>query len=159
MKNYRNSVLWLIAAFLLSAMAVGQEDAPDQLKDGESGYKVGCSAAASLGIPACGELPSGRQFLGDQDSANEDNASSAQESSPDQDASQEANIDDEEPTQPSNTEQFQQVMQSVINVLQNRPWENTATKPYVPAPRRASEKRNGGYNRNDDCPPNAQSCR
>jgi hypothetical protein len=34
-----------------------------QVEDGEAGYKIGCSAASSLGIPSCGELPSGKKFM------------------------------------------------------------------------------------------------
>jgi hypothetical protein len=34
-----------------------------QVEDGEAGYKIGCSVASSLGIPSCGELPSGQQFM------------------------------------------------------------------------------------------------
>lgn len=36
---------------------------PGQVKDGEAGYKMGCSAAAAMKIPSCGELPSGKQFV------------------------------------------------------------------------------------------------
>ena len=35
----------------------------DRRSSGEIGYTVGCSAAAAAGIPSCGELPSGKQFL------------------------------------------------------------------------------------------------
>lgn len=35
----------------------------DQVKDGEAGYKMGCSLASSMNIPSCGELPSGKKFM------------------------------------------------------------------------------------------------
>ena len=72
MKDHRASILCLISVFLLffiTRIAVAQEDAPEQLQNGEAGYKVGCSLAASLGKVVCGELPSGKRAQADQNSA------------------------------------------------------------------------------------------
>ena len=60
MKNYGIRFLYVLTGLLLCAMAAAQEDVPDQVATGEAGYRIGCSAAATLGIAACGELPSGK---------------------------------------------------------------------------------------------------
>src|SRR5437667_11961337 len=60
MKDYCVSFLYVLTGLLLCAMAAAQENVPDQVATGEAGYKIGCSAAATLGIVACGELPSGK---------------------------------------------------------------------------------------------------
>ena len=38
-------------------------------REGDAAYTIGCSASASLGIPACGELPSGEKTVEDQNAA------------------------------------------------------------------------------------------
>jgi len=85
MKGYRANALCLIAIFLLPAMAMAQspatkalgENSNEKWKDGEIGYTIGCSLAASLGIAACGELPSGKQTQQNQNSSDSSAAISA----------------------------------------------------------------------------------
>ena len=56
------SVICLGGGMVVAAAAFAQKNIPDQVKDGEGAYKIGCSLSGTLGIPSCGELPSGRQF-------------------------------------------------------------------------------------------------
>jgi hypothetical protein len=62
--NVASTITVGVFALTVAAFApVAHAKYPSQATSGEAGYKVGCSLAASLKIPSCGELPSGRQFL------------------------------------------------------------------------------------------------
>jgi hypothetical protein len=109
MKSYRAAILCL-SVFLLPAMASAQENVSDKIQDGEVGYTVGCSLAASLNIPACGELPSGRKAM-TAASPVEDASSGEDNQADDQDASNQSSDDQPE---------FQQEMQDLSNATLNR---------------------------------------
>jgi hypothetical protein len=42
-----------------NAFASSPYEGLDSVESGEAGYTIGCSAAAAMGVAACGELPSG----------------------------------------------------------------------------------------------------
>jgi hypothetical protein len=42
-----------------NAFASSPYEGLDSVESGEAGYTIGCSATAAIGVPACGELPSG----------------------------------------------------------------------------------------------------
>lgn len=56
-----------VGVLVLASSAYGQKQAAGQIRSGEAGYKIGCSAAAAANIPSCGELPSGRKFTKDEE--------------------------------------------------------------------------------------------
>lgn len=57
------TILFGICAFAFALTGYAQKATHSDMKSGEAGYKVGCSAAAAAGIPSCGEMPSGKQFM------------------------------------------------------------------------------------------------
>jgi hypothetical protein len=74
-------------AILLGCVATAFADSPyegiDKVKSGEAGYTIGCSIAASMGVAACGELPSGGNLLRPQtQSQTQDDSSNVQRGIP-----------------------------------------------------------------------------
>jgi hypothetical protein len=69
--NKKRNVLLLVVALSGTAVGTFAQGRPvdGKVESGEAGYIIGCSAAASLGISACGELPSGRPSPTPQPSA------------------------------------------------------------------------------------------
>jgi hypothetical protein len=134
------AVLSLSAATMATAQSfsravVQADDSNDKSKSGEMGYTVGCSLAASLGIPSCGELPSGRQFLAQPevsspDASSEDDATSED----DNDADNQDDVD---------LQAQQEAAQNLINAIQHPVWMN------LPSPVQVQQSRgpqimNGG---------------
>jgi hypothetical protein len=123
------------------ARAVVQADeSNDGAKNGEDWYKMGCSLAASLDIPSCGELPSGRQFLAQPevsfpDVSTEDDATSED----DNDADDQDEVDQYLQAQ-------QEAAQNLIDAIQHPVWVN------LPSPAQVQQSNgpqivNGGGNK------------
>ena len=114
----------------------------DQVKDGELGYTMGCSFAASLGIVVCGELPSGKQADKDQNSADASAAiATVQKMQADaggaSTASSQAieNLQQQDSQDSADTSAavaaFQKVKQAADNVVATTPDVFTITQPYT----------------------------
>jgi hypothetical protein len=129
MRNYRTYGLCFVTALLISTMAVAQEDVPDQKETGEAAYKIGCSMAASLNIPSCAELPSGRQFLNNQSLPPDQSTLQENSDTPDgQDSETDTDADGNSAQYPDAQTQYQQVLQNVTNLIQNY-GQNIAPSP------------------------------
>lgn len=114
------AVLSLSAATMANAQssssAVVQsmgEHSNDKWQSGEIGYTMGCSFAASLGIPSCGELPSGRQFL------TQPEVSSPDVSSEDDATSEDDNDADNQDGVDQYLQAQQEAAQNLINAIQH----------------------------------------
>ena len=120
-----------------SRAVVQADESNGKTASGENGYTIGCSFAASLNIPSCGELPSGRQFLAQPqmsfpDVSSEDDANSED----DNDADDQDAVD-------QNFQAQQEAAQNLINSIQHPTWMN------LPSPAQVQQSRgpqiiNGG---------------
>lgn len=116
-----------------ATQAWGGDEANDKWKDGEVGYTMGCSLAGSLGIPVCGELPSGRQFntpnsADDNDALDAD--SSEDEATPEVDQTDGANALNEILQE---QQELQQQIQSNSTMMYNtQRYVAPMTRTYVP---------------------------
>lgn len=110
-----------------SRAIVQADKSNDKTASGENWYKIGCSLAASLDIPSCGELPSGRQFL-----------AQPEVSSPDVSAEDDAISEDEDDDDADNQDQVDQYLQAqqeaaqnLMNAIQHPVWMNLPSPTQV----------------------------
>jgi len=108
----------------LSRAIIQADESNDKTKSGENGYTIGCSLAASLNIPSCGELPSGRQFLAQPEVSSPD-VSSEDDATSEGDATSENDNDADNQDEVDQSLQAQQeAAQNLINAIQHPVWMN-----------------------------------
>ena len=114
--------------------------------NGENGYTIGCSFAASLDIPSCGELPSGKQFLAQPEVSSPD-VSSEDDATPedDNDADNQDEVDQDLQAQ-------QEAAQNLINAIQHPVWMN------LPSPAQVQESKRPQIINGGQSPAGASQC-
>ncbi|MFZ0292015.1 MAG: hypothetical protein WAL52_00305 [Candidatus Sulfotelmatobacter sp.] len=145
------AVLSLSAATMATAQSfsraiVQADESNGKTANGENGYTIGCSFAASLDIPSCGELPSGKQFLAQPEVSSPD-VSSEDDATPedDNDADNQDEVDQDLQAQ-------QEAAQNLINAIQHPVWMN------LPSPAQVQESKRPQIINGGQSPAGASQC-